>query len=101
MLFRQNTLQGRDSYVAPYDCCCFAVRRNPANGVNRHSRARRWRAGAFAEALILAEPGDEIVLEAGRYTLTDRLSLDADGVTVRSAGIGDPGGNADRIGKLA
>ncbi|MEE4206552.1 MAG: parallel beta-helix domain-containing protein [Erythrobacter sp.] len=39
------------------------------------------------EALILAEPGDEIVLEAGRYALTDGLSLDVDGVTVRGAGM--------------
>jgi len=39
------------------------------------------------EALILAEPGDEIVLEAGRFELTDGLSLDADGVTLRGAGM--------------
>ena len=39
------------------------------------------------EALIFAEPGDEIVLEAGRYMLTDGLSLDADGVTLRGAGM--------------
>ena len=39
------------------------------------------------EALILAEPGDEIVLEAGRYTLTDGLSLDVDNVTLRGAGM--------------
>ena len=39
------------------------------------------------EALILAEPGDEIVLEAGRFALTDGLSLDIDGVTVRGAGM--------------
>jgi parallel beta-helix repeat protein len=39
------------------------------------------------EALILAEPGDEIVLAAGRYALTDGLSLDVDGVTVRGAGM--------------
>ncbi|MCK0128899.1 parallel beta-helix domain-containing protein [Erythrobacter sp. F6033] len=39
------------------------------------------------EALILAEPGDEVVLEAGRYTLTDGLSLDVDGVTLRGAGM--------------
>ena len=39
------------------------------------------------EALILAEPGDEIVLAAGRYELTDGLSLDVDGVTVRGAGM--------------
>lgn len=39
------------------------------------------------EALILAEPGDEVVLGAGRYVLTDGLSLDVDGVTVRGAGM--------------
>ncbi len=40
------------------------------------------------EALILAEPGDEIVLAAGRYALTDGLSVDVDGVTLRGAGMG-------------
>ncbi|BDI60582.1 parallel beta-helix domain-containing protein [Qipengyuania nanhaisediminis] len=39
------------------------------------------------EALILAQPGDEIVLEAGRYAMTDGLSLDVDGVTLRGAGM--------------
>ncbi|MGN3973759.1 parallel beta-helix domain-containing protein [Tsuneonella sp. SYSU-LHT278] len=39
------------------------------------------------EALILAEPGDEIVLGAGRFSLDDGLSLDVDGVTVRGAGM--------------
>ncbi|WP_336986072.1 parallel beta-helix domain-containing protein [Altererythrobacter aquiaggeris] len=38
------------------------------------------------EALILAEPGDEIVLGEGRFELTDGLSLDVDGVTLRGAG---------------
>lgn len=38
------------------------------------------------EALILAEPGDEVVLEAGHYLLTDGLSLDVEGVTLRGAG---------------
>jgi parallel beta-helix repeat protein len=39
------------------------------------------------EALILAEPGDTVMLEAGRYTLTDGLSLDVDGVTIKGAGM--------------
>ncbi len=39
------------------------------------------------EALILAAPGDEIVLAAGRYELTDGLSLDVDNVTLRGAGM--------------
>lgn len=38
------------------------------------------------EALILAEPGDTILMEAGRYKLTDGLSLDVDGVTLRGQG---------------
>ncbi len=41
------------------------------------------------EALILAQPGDEVVLKAGRYALTDGLSLDVDGVTLRGAGTDD------------
>ena len=44
-------------------------------------------AEALQEALILAEKGDTIVLAAGRYELTDGLSLDVDGVTVRGAGM--------------
>ena len=39
------------------------------------------------EALILAQPGDVVALGAGRFVLTDGLSLDADGVTVRGAGM--------------
>lgn len=38
------------------------------------------------EALILAQPGDEVLLAAGRFVITDGLSLDVDGVTVRGAG---------------
>ena len=44
-------------------------------------------AEALQEALILAEEGDTVVLAAGRYELTDGLSLDVDGVTVRGAGM--------------
>ncbi|MEX0346246.1 MAG: parallel beta-helix domain-containing protein [Rhizobiaceae bacterium] len=40
----------------------------------------------LAEALILAEPGDTILIAAGRFDLTDGLSLDVDRVTVRGAG---------------
>jgi parallel beta-helix repeat protein len=39
------------------------------------------------EALIVAQPGDEVVLEAGRFVLDDGLSLDVDGVTLRGAGM--------------
>lgn len=37
-------------------------------------------------ALIMAEPGDEIVLPAGIFNLSDGLSLDVNGVTLRGAG---------------
>ncbi len=39
------------------------------------------------EALILAEPGDIVMLGAGRFDLTDGLSLDVDDVTVKGAGM--------------
>lgn len=42
---------------------------------------------ALQEALILAAPGDVIELGAGRFVLTDGLSLDVDGVTVRGQGM--------------
>lgn len=42
---------------------------------------------ALQEALILAAPGDVIELGEGRFTLTDGLSLDVEGVTVRGAGM--------------
>jgi parallel beta-helix repeat protein len=38
------------------------------------------------EALILAQPGDRVVLGEGRFELTDGLSLDVAGVTVKGAG---------------
>ncbi len=37
-------------------------------------------------ALIDAKPGDTVEIAAGRYELTDGLSLDVNGVTVRGAG---------------
>lgn len=43
------------------------------------------------EALILAAPGDVIELGAGRFVLTDGLSLDVDGVTLRGAGMDGEG----------
>lgn len=39
------------------------------------------------EALILAEPGDVVELGAGRFVLTDGLSLDVKGVTIRGQGM--------------
>ena len=39
------------------------------------------------EALIVAEPGDTVALGAGRFALTDGLSLDIKNVTVRGAGM--------------
>ncbi|MFN4021024.1 MAG: parallel beta-helix domain-containing protein [Erythrobacter sp.] len=40
-------------------------------------------AARLQEALILAKPGDVIELGEGRFALTDGLSLDVDGVTLR------------------
>lgn len=41
---------------------------------------------ALQTALIDAQPGDVVALAAGRYVLTDGLSLDVNRVTVRGAG---------------
>jgi parallel beta-helix repeat protein len=49
---------------------------SPADGPN-----------ALVEALILAAPGDTIELGEGRFTLTDGLSLDVEGVTVVGQGM--------------
>ncbi len=43
--------------------------------------------GRLQEALILAAPGDVVELGAGRFQLTDGLSLDVKGVTLRGAGM--------------
>ena len=61
--------------AAPADAKTIAV----AAGLGAQTRLQ--------EALILAQPGDEVALGAGRFVLTDGLSLDADGVTVRGAGM--------------
>lgn len=41
-------------------------------------------------ALLEAEPGDTVKIGAGRFELTDGLSLDVDNVTVRGAGLKNP-----------
>lgn len=43
---------------------------------------------ALQEALILAQPGDEVVMAAGRYEIANQLSLASDEVTLRGAGMG-------------
>jgi parallel beta-helix repeat protein len=57
-----------------------------------HAKTIAVAAGADAqrrlqEALIVAEPGDVVELGAGRFVLTDGLSLDVSGVTLRGAGM--------------
>jgi len=39
------------------------------------------------EALILAQPGDEVVLAAGRYAIRNQISLAVDDITLRGAGM--------------
>lgn len=56
-----------------------AATREVAAGDGAHDRLQ--------EALILAQPGDEVVLGPGRFAIADGLSLDVAGVTVRGAGM--------------
>ena len=70
-------------------CCAVAL---AAVAAPLAAAEHRVEAGAGAqerlqEALILAEPGDTVVLGKGRFAMTDGLSLDVDGVTVRGAGM--------------
>ncbi len=56
-----------------------------------HARTIEVAAGPEAqtrlqEALIVAEPGDVVQIGPGTFDLTDGLSLDVDGVTVRGSG---------------
>jgi len=56
-----------------------------------HARTIAVTPGADAQeriqtALLDAKPGDVVEMAAGRYELTDGLSLDVDGVTVKGAG---------------
>jgi parallel beta-helix repeat protein len=59
----------------------------PALAETHSIAAGEGAAERLQEALILAEPGDVIMLEAGRYMLSDGLSLDVEGVTIRGAGM--------------
>jgi len=64
-----------------------AITAAPALADNHTIAPGEGAAERLQEALILAEPGDTIVLEAGRYALTEGLSLDVEGVTIRGAGM--------------
>ncbi|WP_128892145.1 parallel beta-helix domain-containing protein [Erythrobacter sp. HKB08] len=70
-------------------CAAFAalVAANPALAETITVEAGEGAQERLQEALILAGEGDEIVLGEGRFVLTDGLSLDVDGVTVRGAGM--------------
>lgn len=51
------------------------------------------------EALIVAEPGDVVELGAGTWSLSDGLSLDVAGVTIRGAGTDEKGSILDFAGQ--
>ncbi|MGE0500893.1 MAG: parallel beta-helix domain-containing protein [Rhizobiaceae bacterium] len=58
----------------------------PAFAAERLVEAGEGAAERLTEALILAEPGDTVVIGAGRFDIVEGLSLDVDEVTVRGAG---------------
>jgi len=65
---------------------CFLAGLSSANAAELSVQAGSDAAEKLTEALILAEPGDVVSIAAGRYELTEGLSLDVDNVTVRGAG---------------
>ena len=61
-----------------FACPAFAATITVAAGEGAQERLQ--------EALIEAQPGDTVELAAGKFVLTDGLSLDVDNVTVKGAG---------------
>jgi parallel beta-helix repeat protein len=74
----------RMNLIAPL---ALAAAASPALAATHDVAAGEGAQARLQEALILAEPGDEVVLGPGRFALDDGLSLDVDGVTVRGAGM--------------
>lgn len=58
----------------------------PGHAAERVVEAGEGAAERLTEALIMAEPGDTVRIGAGRFELTEGLSLDVDDVTVTGAG---------------
>ena len=67
--------------------CAAPLALSAASAETRQVAAGEGSQERLQEALILAEPGDEVVLGPGRFILQDGLSLDVDNVTVRGAGM--------------
>lgn len=59
----------------------------PASAATHRVEAGAGAQERLQEALILAKPGDTVELGAGRFVLTDGLSLDVAGVTLKGAGM--------------
>ncbi len=68
-------------------CAAASPPFSPAWAETRQVAAGTGAQERLQETLILAQPGDEVLLGPGRFELTDGLSLDVDGVTVRGAGM--------------
>ncbi|MEL7129333.1 MAG: parallel beta-helix domain-containing protein [Pseudomonadota bacterium] len=75
---------GSEDVSAPADASSTAS--TPAPSGTIALTASETFAADLQTALIIAEPGSEIVLPAGTFELTDGLSLDVDGVTLSGAG---------------
>jgi parallel beta-helix repeat protein len=60
---------------------------SPLAAATRDVTAGEGAQARLQEALILAEPGDEVVLGPGRFAIDDGLSLDVANVVVRGAGM--------------
>ena len=73
--------------VSMFGAIALTVLTGPVAAATHSVAAGEGAQERLQEALILAAPGDEIVLGAGRFVLTDGLSLDVTGVTVRGAGM--------------
>lgn len=74
-------------HLVPVAVAAIALAGAPLRAETRMVEPGEGAQERLQEALIVSQPGDEIVLGKGRFELTDGLSLDVDGVTVRGAGM--------------
>lgn len=76
-MFRLMLLSGVSAFAATAPALARTIDVDPGGGVQERLQT----------ALIDAQPGDTVQLAAGRFELTDGLSLDVAGVTVAGAGM--------------
>lgn len=83
---RQHSLPARAVKLALVSLFSSALMAGIATAAEHRVEPGEGANERLIETLILAEPGDTVTIAAGRYELTEGLSLDVDEVTVQGEG---------------